>query len=333
MKIDELRQTIKDYSPWQLALLVTELYRAMPRQVKERKDIDQLIRDPESAVGKPRAARQRSETVTGDVVKETNQFIEDAYNQYYFAPNRVISKHQRLKWRFIVKRLYNDLGDLAAQTERRQQAAELIEKLYVLLSNASRVALFNTPDPFQSIGIRRADFFRQVLAIKATYMGKGQLVREAVTSLIRDGRGAHNTDLIMVILEFLPIPDLKYLAIKVAEELKPTVYKEAPAKDDWRRRFYIEQTLNSLTELIFHCYAQLGEYEQAINYFQEHYQAIDPEVKLYILARFFFEHGRRPALIAGQIAAAQARGIEPRESLLKLKNYIETHQRLPEYMP
>ncbi|MGE5599514.1 MAG: hypothetical protein ACM3XS_09055 [Bacteroidota bacterium] len=36
-------QTMKDYTPRQRALLVAELYRAMPRQVREGKDIDQLI--------------------------------------------------------------------------------------------------------------------------------------------------------------------------------------------------------------------------------------------------------------------------------------------------
>lgn len=332
MKIGELKQTIRNYSPEQLAFLVTELYRAIPKSIRDEKHLDALVQNPDpSAVKQRRIAQTRSELSFDEVEYETRQFIEDAYNQYYFAPNRIIHKSQRPKWRFILKRLYNSLLQLASEPEYRQPATELVAQLYALLCRACQVVLFNAYDPFQSVGIGQCDFFRQVLALKNGYMEKKEFLREAIASCIDSGldRNTTHTDLIFVVLEFLPIPDLKYLAISVAEELRLSFQKENQKEKTWNT----QRKLNHLIEFVCHCYTRMDEYEEAIKYFNQHYQEKDEEIKLYCLVQLLCAHCRRVELIAEQIKKAEAQGIRPRKGLIELKNYIMKNKRLPEYLP
>ena len=45
MLVAELKEVIKEYPEEDLRLLIVELYKAMPKKLREDKDIDALIRD------------------------------------------------------------------------------------------------------------------------------------------------------------------------------------------------------------------------------------------------------------------------------------------------
>lgn len=99
-------------------MLVTELYKAIPKSVGDEKNIDAIARNPDAeAVRRLRASKEGSDLDFDDVASEIRTFTDDANHQYYLAPNRVIQKQQRPKWRFIVKRLYGSLLKLSAQPE------------------------------------------------------------------------------------------------------------------------------------------------------------------------------------------------------------------------
>ncbi|MEA4882814.1 MAG: hypothetical protein VB144_03960 [Clostridia bacterium] len=336
MKITELRNVIRDYSQEQLALLVTELYKAMPKAVRDEKNIDAIVQNPDAqAVRRLRPSHEGSNLCFDDVASETRTFIENASCQCYFVPNRVITKGQRPKWRFIVRRLYGSLVQLSAQPECRQPAAELVEQLYKLLCRACRVALFSTCEPFRSVGIPQTEFFSQVLTLKRQYSDKSQFVQEAVALAVNGGLDGSTTTtgLMLVFLEFLPIPDLKLRAIAAAEELKDQIMNERQQARDWSDRYETEGRLNHLTELAFHCYAQLGEFEKAIDYFDAHCLENDEEVKLYVLAQLLFYCYQQPELTAEQIRKAMARGVRPRPGLIKLAGSIAVNKKLPEQLP
>ena len=102
MKVAELKLKIKDYKAAKLRQLVVEMYKAMPKAVKEDTGIDALVENPEGGLRKPEAAALNIELLRMDV----ESFLENAYNQHYYIPNTVVPKRERPKWRFIALRLF-----------------------------------------------------------------------------------------------------------------------------------------------------------------------------------------------------------------------------------
>ncbi len=72
--------------------------------------------------------------------------------QNYFAPNRVIPKNQRPKWRFMVKNFIKELEKIPPDSENFAESVQLMDQLYALICLARNVYLFSTDDPFRSIG-------------------------------------------------------------------------------------------------------------------------------------------------------------------------------------
>ena len=72
------------------------------------------------------------------------------------APNSFIHKKERLKWRFIVKDYIKDLQSISVDGKEGKDATDLLEKLYGMLCYACCYYIFNTDNPFRSIGIGQA---------------------------------------------------------------------------------------------------------------------------------------------------------------------------------
>jgi len=156
MRIAEVRTLLEKYSEQQLRLIIAEMYKAIPKAIKEDKDIDGILTNPDELT--PSKARKKEQPSVPDIETlqyETEQFIEYAYNQYYFAPNTIIPKGQRPKWRFISKRLYKALLAAAASEEHLPLASDLLTQLYVMLCYSCSYTLFSAYDSFQSVGIER----------------------------------------------------------------------------------------------------------------------------------------------------------------------------------
>lgn len=63
-------------------------------------------------------------------VQELRNLIENVYAQNYFAPNRVIPKSQRPKWRFMVKGFIKGLEKIPAEDENYTRAVKLLTDLF-----------------------------------------------------------------------------------------------------------------------------------------------------------------------------------------------------------
>ncbi len=160
MKVAELKEKIEPYKAAQLRRLVVEMYKAMPKALKEGHGIDELIGNPMSGRKKQNAEVPPD---IGFLSWEGEQFVDDAYNQYYFAPNSVVPKRERPKWRFIALRLFKQLNKAAADPENAAEAAGLLEKLYGMLCYSCDYVLFSAYDPFQSVGIAQSEFLQAAL--------------------------------------------------------------------------------------------------------------------------------------------------------------------------
>lgn len=111
MRINEVRERLDKYSKDQLRLIIVEIYKALPKAIKEDRDIDAIISNPDAfKKGKKKAKKKQEPLPDMDELEfDIEDFIENAYKQYYFAPNSVVHKRQRSKWRFVVKGYYKNL--------------------------------------------------------------------------------------------------------------------------------------------------------------------------------------------------------------------------------
>ena len=339
MKVNELRERIKKYARADLERLTVELYKAIPKAKKEDMAVDELIANPSSKKKKPTGKSVSLVTIR----EEVPQFIEHAEAQYYLAPNRVVSKGERSKWRFRVKRWYKDLqqekllnGDLAKQ-------AELLTQLYNLLCKACGYQYFTAYDPFESVGVAQTEFYETVLRLKWEVDDKPVFVKTGITLVVDNflNRYTLEGDLMEVLLQFLTIADLRYLAIEKTKDLIAENAFQAPPPEPERRvriSFMTDHSAyrrqakhNNLVEMVFRTHAKLFEFDQGIHFYQQHHYERQPEVKLYILIRLLFS-AQQPDLIVREIEAAEQAGIAPREHLKKLRDHITKEGQLPRFM-
>ena len=100
MKVQELRELLKIADRPLLEKAFVESYKQFSKHQKE--DIDVMISDILS--GKDlKKIKQESTADFDQLEQESKIFLTNAYEQNYFAPNRIIPKNQRPKWRFLVK--------------------------------------------------------------------------------------------------------------------------------------------------------------------------------------------------------------------------------------
>ncbi len=332
MKISEVRAVIQNHSPEQLRVIITQLYKAMPKAVKEEQDIDGILRDP-GILAKAKPGRQpAARPDLGLLSDEADEFMEDAYAQNYCAPNRFISKGDRPKWRFTVKRLYKDIL-LAADETNVSEAAQLLEKLYHLLCYSCENMLFNAYDPFQSVGIEQAEFFRRVLALKYQSEDKNTFINDALVSMLNEPLNRYTLyeTRMRVILEFLKTADLKEMMVVKCDELIETIKREpTPKREDYSALYKREGKLNNLATMGFLCYARLSEYEKAISYFKANNCEDDPEIALYVLLWLLFSLNQKDYFLR-EYEKAVKNAITPREALRKMYNSTKEKGELPAY--
>ena len=163
-------------------------------------------------------------------------------------------------------------------------------------------------------------------------MSKNDFVDTGINLIINNylNRYTLYSELIDSFIEFLTIPDLYYKTIEKAEKMWEKINKTPVKSDSWSSDYDKRSNLNNITEIVFKCYAKLFEFENGIRYFKNHQIEDDQEVKLYILIKLLFRE-KQKEIILEELKNAQKNGVKPRESLLKMKQYIEEKNSLPDY--
>ena len=108
MKAEDMRRRLQEMSAEDLRVVAAQLYRMLPKKVAEERGADRLIEVPRTFLKSPKVAKLPALRDIDIVDLETRDFIQNARAQRYFAPNRIIPKSERRKWRFVAKRLYQD---------------------------------------------------------------------------------------------------------------------------------------------------------------------------------------------------------------------------------
>lgn len=333
MLVSELRELLKKYKEEDLRLIVSEMYKSMPKSLREDKDTDTMLSDIHAYIGRGTGPKEKQ--VNFDALqKEIDVFIDHAYKQYYFAPNNIIHKKERPKWRFKVKEYIKTLQNMPTSSEEGKKSSYLLQKLYKMLSYACAYYLFNTTDPFKSVGIVQTEFLGSV--IQRT-LGAG-INNDSIKSLIEividsnvDCSTLHS-GLIMEFVCSLKTTDSKEMAIKQCMQLKQELNKTIPSKKMWSSDLYRhEEKVNNLVEMVFRLNIDLCEYDEGIKYYLKNYIERDKEITLYILLDMLLEYELKDVWLK-EYDRALISGVKPRDALQLTHKYILKHNKLPEYM-
>ncbi|MCR4432028.1 MAG: hypothetical protein NUV45_13545 [Tepidanaerobacteraceae bacterium] len=337
MKVSELRELLKHYKEEDLRLIISEMYKSMPKKLREDKDIDTMLQDVHAYMSISKIERTRNEQVDVDDLKqEIEQFIDYAYKQYYFAPNSFVHKKERPKWRFKVKAFIKDLQQVPVESEDGGTATDLLKKLYEMLCYACNYYIFSTDNPFRSVGVGQTTLLDSVIS---RILGQGvnkENVKSVVELVINSSvdRETLHSHLIMELVRNLKTPDSKKIAIEQCRVLKSEIdnSKKMSSKKSYDSYEYRrEEKINNLVETVFRLNMALCEYEEAIKYFHDNYVESDDEVSLYVLLDLLFEYELKEYWLR-EYDKALKKGIKPRGSLQKTRKFILENGSLPKYI-
>lgn len=336
MKITELREKLRHREKEELQTLIVEMYKLIPKSVKEGKEIDALIDHPTQFKTQAKKAQTLLTSVDFQVLKsEIEQFIEHAYAQYYIAPNRIVPKKERSNWRTLAKRLVEQLMTVAGEPAHQKDCAVLLEKLYVLFCYASGHYVFVSEEPLRTLKIPQEAFLKRVIMLKKQVDEPQRWIRDTLQLIIENGvdRETFTSTLLITLLEELPNAPLKEQATQICQQLvEDQKEKLAQLQSPKKSRYsftssneYVErEKLNSLVEMIFILQSTLAEKEQAVQYYQQHYLEDNSEIKLYVLLREIKNYQHTEDWLQAYEHAVKE-GINPRRDLTREYNYIKKH--------
>lgn len=269
MKVQELRNLLKSVDKLTLEKMCVELYKQIPRQKKET-DIDPLLTD--MAANQGTIAKKPSKPVNAPVditvlKSEIDTFLENAYAQNYFAPNRVISKKERPKWRFIVKRYIKELEGIKPDDEDYAASGQLLKKLFNVLSYACSYYLFSTENPFNSVGISQLYLYNMVLERVFSSGYTQSNIKEMLSTVTSCGIDPEvwRIQLLAVFVDALRSKEALELALKCTHELVAEI--GIPAKSKKNRSYKISSQIEYLCDIALWLGQALGSLETEIDFY------------------------------------------------------------------
>ncbi|MEA4902892.1 hypothetical protein [Desulfitobacterium sp.] len=342
MLVSELKKLMKNYTREELGLLAVEMYKAIPKKIRDEKNVDIMVKDIHAFLAQNKAGREKKKAIDLSVLQyEINQFLSDAYNQYYFAPNQFVRKKERPKWRFKVKEYIKDLESVPCQGKDALAAADLLKKLYILLCDASVIYLFNTEDPFRSVGIEQPALADLVISRILAQGINNESLRQAIGLVIEDkhDRETLPSHLILKLVGNLKTPQAKSMAIEESKLLNSELRKALQTSSSNNKKRSSSQTdvnhylainkINNLVETVLRLAFALYEYEEGIRYFRDNYLEQNKEIALYVLLELLFEYDLKDFWLK-EYERALAQGIKPRKGLQSMAAYTREKNELPD---
>lgn len=333
MKVSELREKLSKLKKDEVVKIASEFYKLIPKSKKEDYDVDSYI---DNSGKKKKSSKPEKEIRLQQLEIEVNTFIENARNQYYLIPNRVIPKKERSKWRFKVKRWYKELTNKKRNDENLELQSKLLCNLYELICESCGYEYFSAYDPFQSIGIEQSTFYLSVIHMLQESEGKTDTLKPSIELIINNylNRYTLYSELMVDLIGTLDNVDLKYKGVKISEDLINLIDNAPSKKEKYyfsSEEFRKKRKKNNLAELGLRLYADLHETEEGISFYHKYYDESNEEIKLYVLIRILFGL-RDKENIEKEIEEAINRGIKLRSKLVDLLNEIKRNDKLPRYM-
>ncbi len=281
MKVSELRELAKKAEKEKLEKALAECYKMIPKAKKEEAD-DIIV-----AVfhGEDVKKAKEEKAINFPALKaEVERFLENAYAQNYVAPNRIISKKERPKWRFLVMGYIKEFLKMHPADEHYEEMLTLFGKVYKLLCTACNYYVFSTEDPFRSINWEQSALFEALLE-KLFYNGyPREKIAEAIKIAVYDGVSRENLKIFQAVVlnEKLPTMDVKEIAL---EEVKKQVEETEKKLYVWPKysenEYEKTEKINCLCDLYLIVSIDLAEEKEGLDYYFKHTKETDAEIILY----------------------------------------------------
>ena len=275
MKVNELRETIKKYNETDKEKIIIELYKRIPKSVKENYNIDNYIINLNTKIEK-----ENKEITIEKLEKQINYFMECARADLYAQPNRIIPKNERSKWRFKVKTFYKQLNSFPPTNEAGEKATKLLKDLFKILSYGTHYLKFASWNTFGAIQVTQAEFLKNIVERK---LANG-VTRESLAYCVEllnvayDPEGYYKS-MLNSFESCLKTSDVRYMAIELLKEQVIIWTEKYHQKSSYENSEYVNYFVECIVDILF----QLCEVKEGITYFHKQYIERNKEVKEYIL--------------------------------------------------
>ena len=280
MKVVELREELKKYKEVDKDKIIIELYKRIPKKVKEEYDIDGFIKD----VNAKKETKEEAKDIE-TLVKEVDYFLECAREGLYASPNRIIPKNERSKWRFKAKKFYKELNSYKPHTKEGILATYYLIELFKVLSYGSCSLTFSNWETFKAIQVSQADYFDLIIKRKLTNNFSKDNLKDII-KLLRLEKDPYELSSAMfdTFIYNLNTIDIKNIAIELLDKEVSNCKEEIIKLNKERKEtFYEKELCNDFIECILKIYLSLYEVDTGIKYYHKNYIEKDTEVKEYIL--------------------------------------------------
>ena len=184
----------------------------------------------------------------------------------------------------MVKNFIKELGKVPLDSDNYEESVKLLTNLYCLICKACDIYLFSTEDPFRSIGWEQPDFFALVVSKTFADGYSREKIAQLLSYAVSGGLSRESLHIQQetVFLNSLRTSDVKYMAMEEAKrqvEENESRLKAIKKYDDGQ--YALKDTINELCSMIFLITIELGEPEEGVEYFFNHFKELDKEITLY----------------------------------------------------
>lgn len=314
MKADELKSILKDYSKEELIRLYSKTYRMVPKEKRED-ELDQMIRDRTSKPA-PKKKEEDFESVMGEVL-----YFESAANQQlYLRRNRQIPEKKRRNRRFDIKKCIKYLSQVPAGSVYFSQSADLLLRIFAVLSKGCGIWLFSTDQPFQSVGTGQPELFGMICSMAVKETDHTTILKKLITlacSCYLDYTTLHE-DLIAVLLNVFNTEELRNEVIdmtKLVMQEENSRFNARPKKSrDFNAEYYHQEAINYCTILVLAAMCLLGQEEEGCRFYWKNHKENSEEINLYVLLRTLKDYELYDLWLK-EYKAALKRKVKVRDSL------------------
>ena len=288
MLVKDLRKTLEKYDKKEMCDIIVELYKRLPKKVKEDYDIDKFIEDINN-----KTKKEEKKVSFDDLCSEMRYFLDCAKAGYYSSSNKVIPKKERSNWRFKAKRYYKELTKTIPTTDIGVKSTKLLIELYELVSRGTNTLVFTNWDTFRALGVNQVEYL-DMLYKRILSTGNSINNIKVCIDLLDNCKDPDILDefLINVFVDNLRTEESKLTAINLLDEKVVEVkekIKSLGKKYNYHDMYYLEEDNNLYVETATRLYFSSFEVDEGIKYYQKNYIHYNSEVKEYILLEILRE--------------------------------------------
>jgi len=278
MLVSELRKEIDKYDKRDLENIVVELYKKIPKSIKDDYNIDGYICDINNKI-------IQQEVTIDDLKKEIDYFISCVDNDYYAIPNSVVSKKDRSNWRFKVKRYYKDLNKYLPDTKEGIISTRLLIDIFERLSLGSNELKFTDWDTFRAIGVTQSDYYDNIVKriLLPNFSERDLKLCIDLLDVYKDP-GEYSINMFETLISNLKTVKDKNTTIQIMKERVKNIKDELKSLKKGGKYIYdLTEDNNLYTNCIVKIYFNIYEAKKGIKYFQDNYIESSRESKEYVL--------------------------------------------------